>query len=142
MPSESMIVRSSNATLAGRAGLVPVAMMIRSALTGRLRPAPSATSTRVRPGEARRAGQDGDPVAAELAADDVVLPADDVVRPGRQVTDGDLVLEPVALPVHLPLVKPGEVQHRLAQCLGRDRAGVEANAAEHVRPLDDRDPAV
>ena len=32
MPSESMIVRSSNSTLAGRAGVVPVAITILSAL--------------------------------------------------------------------------------------------------------------
>ena len=49
MPSESMIVRSSNSTLSGRAGLVPVAMMIFSALTSRLRLEPAATSTTVGP---------------------------------------------------------------------------------------------
>ena len=45
MPSESMIVFSSKATLAGRAGLVPVAMTTESALTFRARPSPSSTST-------------------------------------------------------------------------------------------------
>ncbi len=49
MPSESMIVRSSKATLDGRAGTVPVAMTIFSALTLRLRPPASATSTSVGP---------------------------------------------------------------------------------------------
>ena len=39
IPSESMIVRSSNSTLLGLAGFVPVAMMIFSALTSRLRSA-------------------------------------------------------------------------------------------------------
>ena len=45
MPSESMIVLSSKATLAGRAGVVPVAMTILSAVILRLRPPPSSTST-------------------------------------------------------------------------------------------------
>ena len=45
MPSESMIVRSSNATLAGRAGRVPTAITTASAVTVRTRPCPSSTST-------------------------------------------------------------------------------------------------
>ena len=45
MPSESMMVFSSKATLDGRAGVVPVAMTILSAVTLRLRPPPSSTST-------------------------------------------------------------------------------------------------
>ena len=40
-----MTVRSSNSTLAGRAGRVPVAMTILSALARRSLPAPSSTST-------------------------------------------------------------------------------------------------
>ena len=45
IPSESMTVRSSNSTLSGRAGRVPVAMTILSALARRIRPAPSSIST-------------------------------------------------------------------------------------------------
>ena len=45
IPSESMTVRSSKSTLAGRAGLVPVAITIFSALAVRTRPSTSATST-------------------------------------------------------------------------------------------------
>ena len=45
IPSESITVRSSNSTLAGRAGLVPVAMAILPALARRVRPSPSSTST-------------------------------------------------------------------------------------------------
>jgi hypothetical protein len=44
MPSESMTVLSSKATLAGRAGRVPVAMTITPAVTLRVRPAPSSIS--------------------------------------------------------------------------------------------------
>ena len=45
IPSESMTVRSSNSTLAGRAGRVPVAITIFSALARRTRPSPPSTST-------------------------------------------------------------------------------------------------
>ncbi len=45
IPSESMTVRSSNSTLAGRAGLVPVAITILSAVARRTRPSPLSTST-------------------------------------------------------------------------------------------------
>ena len=93
---------------------------------------------RVRVDEMPGAGEHRDPVAGQLAADHVDLPADDVLGAGGQVGDGDLVLDPVALPVHLPLVQAGQVQDRLAQGLGRDRAGVEAHAADHVLALDDR----
>jgi hypothetical protein len=96
----------------------------------------------VRPDEVGGPGHDRDPVAGELVADDVALPADHVPGPGGQVGDGDLVLDPVRLPVDLPLVHAGEVEDGLAQGLGRDRAGVEADAADHVRALDDRHPPV
>jgi hypothetical protein len=97
---------------------------------------------RFRAGEPAHAGQDRDPVAGELAADDVVFPADHVPGAGRQVRDGDVFLDPVARPVHLALVQAGQVEHGLAQGLGRDRAGVHADAADHVGPLHDAHPPV
>ena len=45
IPSESMTVRSSNSTLGGRAGRVPVAITILSAVARRTRPSPLSTST-------------------------------------------------------------------------------------------------
>ena len=45
IPSESITVRSSNSTLSGRAGRVPVPITILSALAWRTRPTPSSTST-------------------------------------------------------------------------------------------------
>jgi hypothetical protein len=95
----------------------------------------------VRAEEGRGAAEHRDPVAGQLAADHVVLAGDHVPGPVGQVADGDLVLDPVALPVHLPLVEAGQVQDRLAHGLGRDGAGVDADPAEHVRPLDNRHPA-
>src|SRR5580700_7785946 len=96
----------------------------------------------VRVEEAAGAGHDRDPVTGELAAYHVHLAADHVGGPLGQVGDGDLVLDPVALPVHLALVQAGQVQDRLAQRLGRDRARVQADAADHVLALDYRHPAV
>ena len=96
----------------------------------------------VRVGERRSSGQDRHPVAGQLAAHDIHFPADHVAGPGGQVGDGDLVLEPVALPVHLPLVDAGEVEHRLAQGLGWDRPGVQADPADHVAALHDSHPAL
>src|SRR6202043_3335496 len=57
----------------------------------------------VRVDETARTGQDRDPVPGQLAAHHVHLPADHVTGAGGQVGDGDLVLDPVALPVHFPL---------------------------------------
>jgi hypothetical protein len=119
---------SSKATLAGLAGRVPVG--------------PVVDLDRIRAGEPAGAGQDRDPVPGQLAADDVALPADHVLRPGRQVGDRDLVLDPVRLAVHLALVQAGEVEHGLTQRLGRDCAGVQAHPAEHPRPLHHGDAAV
>ncbi len=45
IPSESITVRSSNSTVSGRAGRVPVAMTTWSALARRTRPVPSSIST-------------------------------------------------------------------------------------------------
>ena len=45
IPSESITVRSSKSTVAGRAGRVPVAITILSAVARRVRPSPSSIST-------------------------------------------------------------------------------------------------
>ena len=94
MPSESMTVRSSNATLAGRAGRVPVAMTMFSA---RDRPDPAGAVVDLQRCAGRRTGavpvQDRDPVAGQLAADDVDLAADHVLGrgpPGRAMVISSL----------------------------------------------------
>src|SRR5689334_16807386 len=79
---------------------------------------------RVRVGEPGRALQQPDPVAGQLAADDVDLPADDVLGAGGQVGDRDVLFQPVTLPVHLPLVEAGQVQHGLAQGFRGNCSGV------------------
>ena len=79
-----------------------------------------------------------DAVAHQLAADHVDFLADDVLGAGQQVGGGDLLLDAVAGAVELTLAHAGEVDDRLAQRLGRDGPGVDADAAEHPAPLDDR----
>ncbi len=87
--------------------------------------------------EATGAVQQLDPVAVELAADDLGLAADDVRRPGEQVLDGDVLLDPVVLAVEVTHVHAGQVEDGLAQGLRRDRARVDADAADHVPAFDD-----
>src|SRR5262249_52940954 len=65
---------------------------------------------RVRVGEPGRTVQQPDPVAGQLAADDVHLPADDVLRAGGEIGDRDVLFEAVTLPVHFPLVETGQVE--------------------------------
>ena len=142
MPSESMIVLlvEGHAGRPGRLGAGGDDDLVRGDLAG---PAAAVVDLDgVRPDEVARCPDDRDAVAGELAADDVVLPADHVPGPGGQVGDGDLVLDPVRLAVDLALVDAGEVEDRLAQRLGRDRAGVDADAAEHVRALHHGHPPV
>ena len=95
---------------------------------------------RVRVDELRGADEQRDVVARELVADDVDLPVDHMRRPGGQVGDRDVLLDPVGLAVQLALGQAGQVEHRLAQRLGRDGAGVDADAAHHVAAFDDRGP--
>ena len=98
-PSESTIVRSSKSTLSGRAGRVPVAMTILSAVTLAVPPGAVVDPDRVLVVENRPVPADQrDPVAGELVADHVDLAADHVLGAGGQVGDGDVLLDPVALP--------------------------------------------
>ena len=78
-------------------------------------------------------------VAVQLGAYHIGLAGDHVLGARRQVGDRDVVLDLVARTVELALVGAGEVEHRLAQRLGRDRAGVHADAADHALAVDDGD---
>jgi hypothetical protein len=83
------------------------------------------------------AAEDVHVVAQELVADHLDLAADHMLCARQQVLDRDLALDAIAHAVQVPLGEPGEVEDCLAQRLGRDRAGVDADAAHHVAPLGD-----
>ena len=134
--SESITWSSSNSTSGGRAGRVPVAITMFAAVTVSLSPRASPRDDDgVLVLEAGGAAEDVDVVAQQLVADHLDLPADHVRGAGQQVGDGDLGLDPVAGAVHVALGEPGQVEHGLAQRLGRDGAGVDADPAHHVAPL-------
>jgi hypothetical protein len=71
-------------------------------------------------------------------ADDVLLLGDDVLGSGQKVGGGDIFLDVVTRAVQLALGVAGQVEHRLAQRLRWDRAGVGAHPAEHHVAFDDR----
>ena len=86
--------------------------------------------------EARGTLDHGHVVAGELVLDHVGLSPDDVLVPGAEVVDRDLLLHPVALAVHAALGEPGEVEDGLAERLRRDGPADHAHAA-HLAPLGD-----
>ena len=129
-------MRSSNSTDAGRAGRVPQAITI----------APRADELfsafdahRVGVQEARLAGQQADAVAPELLPHDGRLGGDHARRPVHQLLERHLLglLDARGVEhVHRAL---GELlEHRLAQRLGGDRAGVDRDAADPLAALGDR----
>ena len=80
-----------------------------------------------------------DVIAVQLGADDLGLARDDVTGARGQIGHRDFFFDLVAGAVQLPLVHSGEVEHRFAQGLRRDRAGVDADATGHALAVDDGD---
>jgi hypothetical protein len=79
-------------------------------------------------------------VSQQLGSNHLGFSTDDVLQSGQQVRDRDLFLDPIAGPVKVPQLHAGEVEHRFAQGLGRDRSGVDANATNHGLAIDDANP--
>src|SRR5687768_13542813 len=94
----------------------------------------------VRVEEPRGARHHLDVVALQLSADDVHFAGEHRLHPESEVRDGDLVLDRVVAPVEGALPESGEVEDPFAQRLGGDRSGVDADAADHLLAVDDRDP--
>ena len=135
-----MIVWSSNSTSFGRAGLVPVAMMMLSAVTSLAPASSSRDADGVLVDEGRLAEQQADAVAAELLAHHLRLGPDHARRAVHQELDRLALL---ALGVervgHVERAPRELVEHGDAQGLGGDRAGVDRDAAEALAALDDGD---
>ena len=67
-----------------------------------------------------------------------LAPADSVLGIAVvEIAAVDILLHAVGAPVEAALAPAGEVQHGLAQGLGRDGAGMHGNAADAPAPLDD-----
>src|SRR4051794_38519790 len=76
------------------------------------------------------ATHDMNSVASELVLKNLPLRLADVANHEPQVVHGDLALAAVRLFVDVAVAVACEVQNRLANCFGGDRAGVERNTAQ------------
>ena len=75
-------------------------------------------------------------VAGELVLQHLDLVVERHVQARHQVLGGDVLLHPIGAAVEAALAPAGEVEHRLAQRLGRDGAGVHRDAADAAALLD------
>ena len=133
-PSESRIVRSSNATAGGRAGRVPDGDDDPLGGDGSLGARRDRDGVRV--DEARAPGNDLDVVAQQLVPHDVDLALDHLLGANAQILHRDHFLHAVAVAVRRPLGHAGEVDDHLTEGLRRDRPPVDRDAAE-LAPLDE-----
>ncbi len=88
--------------------------------------------------KARHTHQHLDVVARELRLGHIDLGLDHMLHPERQVRHRDPFLHPVVHPIDGLVVIPREMQHRLAHRLRRNRACVDAGAADHLAHLHQR----
>ena len=136
MLSLSKTFRSLNGMSGGRNGAVPTAMMI-------LSPVKLCSSelvfTTSRCGSTKRAtpAKVLHAVAGELVLQHFDLVVERHPQPDAEVLALDVLLHPVGEPVEAALAPAGKVEHRLAQRLGRDRAGMHRDAADPQPVLDD-----
>jgi hypothetical protein len=77
-------------------------------------------------------------VARQLRLDHIHFGLDHVLDPKRQVRHGYLFLDPIVHAINVLIVVAGQMQDRLPKGLAGDRAGVNANSANHFPPLDER----
>ena len=77
-------------------------------------------------------------VAGELVLQHLDLVVERLVQARHQVGGADVLLHPVGAAVEAALAPAGEVEHGLAQRLGRDGAGVDGDPADAAALLDDQ----
>ncbi len=78
-------------------------------------------------------------VADQLVLNHFLLGFDDMVATLGEVLESDIFFDPVAGAVKVALSESGKEQHRFAQRFARDRAGVDADAADDFLAFDDGD---
>ena len=134
MVFESNTVSPSNGTSLGRLGLEPVAMTMKSPES--VDCTPPSLPRRRRCGD-RRSGprpRRPRPVTLERLVDDLELALHDHSLAVHEVVDGDLVGDLAADPLEFVAGEGVDEQRALAQRLRRDRAPVDARAADDVLP--------
>src|SRR5690242_1419865 len=70
---------------------------------------------------------------------DLNFALDDPLHAMGEIACRNAVADDVVFSVDRALPEAGEVQNRFAQRLARNGAGVDAHAARHLPPIDDRD---
>ena len=120
----------SNGMLSGRCGRVPTEISAWSNVASLRSPFSVTSSTRFWLDEFRPGMKAAHAVAHELVLQHLDFVVERLVQPLDQVAGGNILLDPIAPSVKAPLAPAGQVEHRLAQCLRRDRAGMNRNAAE------------
>src|SRR6476646_11568142 len=80
-----------------------------------------------------------DAVAGHLILDEGDLVRDHVVGAEGEVLDRDVGFHTIAGAVEIALSEAGQVEDGLAQGFAGNGAGMDANAADHLLPLDDAD---
>ena len=136
MPSESRIDSSSNSMDGGPHGPAARRDHDRARIDTCRRPSHEVIATVFASRKRAAPSKIVNVVARELVADDVRLAMLTSADARAQVVHRDVVLDAIALPVDRPLHEAGQVEHRLAQRLGRDRPAEDAAAAE-LLVLDD-----
>ena len=91
--------------------------------------------------ESGRSIEHRDAVPEQLGLRNVELVLDDLLDAEGKVGEGDVVLHPVVDAVDALVEEAGQVQHGLPHGLARNRAGVDAGAADDLAPLHERDLA-
>ena len=95
---------------------------------------------RVRIEERGGSRQDANAIAPHLIADDLDLPLDDVVAAHHEVRHRDGLFEAVPRAVEPALLVAAQIEDRLAEGLRGDRPRVDADPADDLALLADRDP--
>src|SRR5579883_1853140 len=77
-----------------------------------------------------------DRVAGELVLQHVDLVLQRHVKPAHQVAGADILFHPIGAAIEAALPPAGEIEDSLAESLGRDRAGMDGDAADFPALLD------
>jgi hypothetical protein len=89
--------------------------------------------------EARVAFQGRHVIPAQLGLDDLNLSRHHCLSPKDQIRPGNAVFEHVSTPIERALPKTAEVKHGFPKGLAGDGPGVDANAADRMLAINDRD---